>query len=135
MGNAVIANIIAIGSPVIFWFNRDPRLSIASVSIPFGQRYITIDMELQANILFVAPGNLFLRLTTETILSAGAAKGTAAALAVSSYQRFVTYSPVLATGSTIDTTQSISNMELYIKMQQTSGLATNSACKGIQKCM
>jgi hypothetical protein len=89
-----------------------PRLSIASVSIPFGQRYITIDVELQANLLFVAPGNLFLRLTTETIASAGAGKGTAAALAVTSYNRFVTYSPVLASGSTIDSTQQITNMEL-----------------------
>lgn len=71
-------------------------------------------MELQQNILFVAPGNLFLRLTTEVTTSAGAGKGTAAALAVTDYKRYVTYTPVLATGSTIDSTQQISNMELYI---------------------
>lgn len=101
--------------PLIFWFNRDPRLSIASVSIPHGQRFITIDIENQANILFTAPGNLFLRLTTETQFSAaGTGKGTAAAQAVSDVNRYVTLTPVLASGSTINTTQAISSVYLYI---------------------
>jgi len=30
--------------PLLFWFNVDPRLSIPSVAIPFGQRFITIDI-------------------------------------------------------------------------------------------
>ena len=30
--------------PLIFWFNKDPRLSIPSVSIPYGQRFITITL-------------------------------------------------------------------------------------------
>jgi hypothetical protein len=30
--------------PLLFWFNKDPRLAIPSVSIPFGQRYITITL-------------------------------------------------------------------------------------------
>ncbi len=95
-------------------------MPIRSLKIAFcngkidGQRFITIDLDLQANILFTAPGNLYLRLTTETTLSAGAGKGTAAALAVTSYARYVTYAPVLANNSTIDSTQAISNMELYI---------------------
>lgn len=28
--------------PLLFWFNRDPRLSIPSVSIPYGQRFINV---------------------------------------------------------------------------------------------
>lgn len=100
--------------PLIFWFSRDPRLSIASVSIPYGQRFITIDIEQQNNILFVAPGNLFLRLTVEQQISEGSAKGTSSALAVSSVKKWTTLTPVLASGSTIDTSQAISNMELYI---------------------
>ncbi|MEM3062829.1 MAG: major capsid protein [Nitrososphaerota archaeon] len=28
--------------PLLFWFNKDPRLSIPSVSIPYGQRFIDI---------------------------------------------------------------------------------------------
>jgi len=100
--------------PLIFWFNKDPRLSIASVSIPYGQRFITVDLENQNNIVFTAPGNLFLKLTTELQTSAGAAKGTAAALAVSDVQKFVTLTPVLADSSVIDSTQQISTMELYI---------------------
>lgn len=101
-------------TPLIFWFNQDPRLSIASVSIPFGQRFITIDVEQQANMVFVAPGNLFLRLTKEQQFSAGAGAGTAAAIAVTDVKKFVTLTPVLAAGSVVDTTQQIREMSLYI---------------------
>ncbi len=100
--------------PLLFWFNKDPRLSIASVSIPYGQRFISIDVEQQANILFTAPGNLFLRLTVEQSVSAGASKGTKTAVAVQDVKKWVTLTPVLATGSVIDSTQAITNMELYI---------------------
>lgn len=31
--------------PLLFWFNTDPRLSIPSVSIPYGQRFITLELE------------------------------------------------------------------------------------------
>jgi hypothetical protein len=30
--------------PLLFWFNKDPRLAIPSVSIPYGQRFITITL-------------------------------------------------------------------------------------------
>lgn len=99
--------------PLIFWF-RDPRLSIASVAIPYGARFITIDLEHQANLLFVAPGNLFLRLTVERTVSADTGRGTNAAIGVSDVKREVYLTPALATGSTIDTTQAISNVALYI---------------------
>ena len=78
------------------------------------QRFITIDIDTQANILFTAPGNLFYRLTTQISTSAGAGKGTSAAIAVTDFQQYQTLVPVLATGSAIDSTQSITNMELYI---------------------
>ena len=39
-----------------FWFNDDVRLSIPSVSIPFGQRYIEIDLADQARLVCEAPG-------------------------------------------------------------------------------
>jgi hypothetical protein len=38
-----------------FWFNDDVRLSIPSVSIPFGQRYITIDLASQTDIVYESP--------------------------------------------------------------------------------
>ncbi len=34
--------------PLLFWFNKDPRLAIPSVSIPFGQRFIEIDLAEQS---------------------------------------------------------------------------------------
>ena len=33
---------IDIWMPLLFWFNKDPRLSIPSVSIPYGQRFINV---------------------------------------------------------------------------------------------
>lgn len=30
--------------PALFWFNKDPRLSIPSVSIPYGQRFLNINL-------------------------------------------------------------------------------------------
>lgn len=95
---------------------------------------ITVDLENQSNILFTAPGNLFLKLTTETQLSvSGTNKGTAAALAVSDVKKYITITPVLATGSTIDTTQQITNAELYINNifvnPEVNTLASKSICK------
>lgn len=37
--------------PLLFWFNKDPRLSIPSVSIPYGQRFIDITLARAAEIL------------------------------------------------------------------------------------
>jgi hypothetical protein len=34
--------------PLLFWCNRDPRLAVPSVSIPYGQRFITVQLA-QAN--------------------------------------------------------------------------------------
>jgi len=99
---------------LLFWFCDDPRLAVPSVAIPYGQRYITIDLESQNNILFVAPGNLFTRLTISEQTSAGAAKGTAAALAVTDVRKTVTLTPTLASGSVIDSTQRIFDMNLFI---------------------
>lgn len=37
-------DLLEVTMPLLFWFNRDPRLAIPSVSIPFGQRFIEIDL-------------------------------------------------------------------------------------------
>ena len=37
--------------PLLFWFNRDPRLAIPSVSIPYGQRFIDIQFAAANEIL------------------------------------------------------------------------------------
>lgn len=101
--------------PLLFWFNKDIRLAIPSVSIPFGQRFITINLEQQHNVVYRAPGNLFLRLTTETRVDqeVGGATGTAAALDVSHVSRQVNYEPVIVEGSTINPTQTLF-AEMYV---------------------
>lgn len=44
--------------PLLFWFNTDPRLAIPSVAIPYGQRFINIDLATPQNLLraIVNPG-------------------------------------------------------------------------------
>ena len=101
--------------PLIFWFNRDSRLSIASVSIPYGQRFITVDIENQNNILFPVPGNLFLRLTIDQQFSPDVGTGgTAAAIEVTKVNKWVNITPVLASNSILDIQQRIELMELYV---------------------
>jgi hypothetical protein len=100
--------------PLLFWFNKDVRLAIPSVSIPFGQRFITIDLNDQANIVFPAPGNLFLRLTTETRTDGGGVgTGTAVAQGVVTVARQVNYEPILLSGSTVTPSQTLT-AELYV---------------------
>jgi hypothetical protein len=47
--------------PLLFWFNTDPALAIPSVAIPYGQRFIEVDLEQASNLVRVianpaAPG-------------------------------------------------------------------------------
>ncbi len=77
-----------------FWFNDDARLSIPSVSIPFGQRFISIDLAQQADLVFEFPG-LYLQTTTDNGIS-----------------RETTFNPIIQPGTISDVT--ISNMELYV---------------------
>lgn len=42
--------------PHWFWFCKDTRLAIASVSIPYGQRFVEWDLEVQNRIQYVVPG-------------------------------------------------------------------------------
>jgi len=46
--------------PLLFWFNTDPRLSIPSVCIPYGQRFINIDLATPQQLLraIINPGAL-----------------------------------------------------------------------------
>jgi hypothetical protein len=39
--------------PLLFWFNTDPSLSIPSVAIPYGQRYIKVDLATKEQLLRV----------------------------------------------------------------------------------
>lgn len=105
--------------PLLFWFNRDTRLSVPSVSIPYGQRFITLDIEELQNIIYTAPGNLFLQLTTESFICNNAAGLRAAADTITNYNRVVTRRAVLVPSSTVgggagNVAPQITNMELYI---------------------
>lgn len=57
-----------------FWFNEDVRLSIASVAIPYGQRYISLDLA-RADELIFEECNLFREEIEETITCLRTAPG------------------------------------------------------------
>jgi hypothetical protein len=95
---------------VLFWFNTDFRLAIPSVSIPYGQRFLYFEIATADKILFVAPGNLFLRLTVET---ANTADGTSTGINATTYNKYVTLTPVLADTSAIVVPQ-IKTADLYV---------------------
>jgi hypothetical protein len=84
-----------------FWFNDDARLSIASVSIPFGQRFITIDLARQDLIAFEFPG-LYVRQVkdaTNLLRAAGPI-------------RTVSYRPWVSPGTLSEI--ALSRVELYV---------------------
>jgi hypothetical protein len=55
-----------------------------------------------------------LQTTVELLTTTGAGKGTDTGVLLTNYQRFTTYTPQLASGSSIDSTQAVQNIELYI---------------------
>ena len=50
---------------LLFWFNNDARLSIPSVAIPYGQRFITIDLASRDEVIVDFPG-IFIRQQSST---------------------------------------------------------------------
>lgn len=97
--------------PLLFWFNKDARLSIPSVSIPYGQRFISVTFAPQADVVFKAPGSLFCETTTDLITND---LGTAAGDAATAHVKVVSREPVLALNSEPSTAQEINTVELYI---------------------
>jgi hypothetical protein len=55
--------------PLLFWFNTDPRLAIPSVAIPYGQRFINIDLATPQQLLraITNPGAVATTLTLPTV--------------------------------------------------------------------
>lgn len=51
--------------PLLFWFNKNIGLAIPSISIPYGQRFIYVQLEEFEKMAQEAYGNLFLKTTTE----------------------------------------------------------------------
>lgn len=77
-----------------FWFNDDVRLSIPSVSIPFGQRYISIEMTGQSDLLYEHP-SIFVKAINDT-----------------NDAESVSYTPYFTINGMADIT--VENIELYI---------------------
>ena len=91
---------LEIWNPLQFWFNRDVRLSVPSVSIPYGQRFISVDLASQALLAYEVPS-----IFVEHIVVTGAA-GTTQTL------RTKTYTPLFYQLGI--TTIAVEAMEMYI---------------------
>lgn len=50
---------LAVMVPLLFWFNKDPRLAVPSVSIPYGQRFLNITLAKSTDLieLVTPPGS------------------------------------------------------------------------------
>lgn len=91
--------------PLLFWFNKDVRLSIPSVAIPFGQRFISINLTAAANLVKLAYGGLFLEKTTmNLVIDTGVIQST---------DTTIELSPVMSVGGAVGA-PTINTMELYI---------------------
>ncbi len=88
-----------------FWFNEDVRLSIPSVSIPFGQRFISIDLAAQGLLTFEFP-SLYLQKIEDDTASETTPLGAPAAL------RRVTHTAIFQRLGVTEV--SVEKMELYI---------------------
>lgn len=81
-----------------FWFNEDVRRSVPSVSIPFGQRFVSAELNTPAELCYEYP-SIFL----EKVVDPGAA-GT--------FTRVKTYTPIFQSAGILEPV--IEKMELYI---------------------
>lgn len=95
---------IEIWNKLRFWFNDDARLSIASVSIPFGQRFITVDLARQDLLAYEFPG-LYIRQAVDTGPVAGPP-------AVTVNKHVVSYRPYVSAGTISEI--AVSRVELYV---------------------
>jgi len=99
-----------------FWFNDDVRLSIPSVSIPFGQRFITIDMTAAQNLVFEFPSlyleTIYDSVSLTTNLQASAPGIYAQPLGSALNHRQKTYTPINAFPGIVAPT--VDAIELYI---------------------
>jgi hypothetical protein len=58
--------------PLLFWFNTDPALSIPSVAIPYGQRYIKVDLASKEQLLRVISNPAAINATTAPTITSPA---------------------------------------------------------------
>lgn len=108
--------ILELWVPLWFWFNTDVHLAIPSAAIPFNNRYIKVQLANQADIVFVAPGNLFYELSVEVVVDAdaGANSGSSGAVTIRSVNKYTRRVPQLASSSVVNTSQKILTLALFI---------------------
>jgi len=101
---------LEIWNKLLFWFCNDPRLSIPSVSIPFGQRFITIDLAAQALLLHEFD-NVYVRAEGQTT---PASLGSFSGSHIQHWPYRTATGVRLAATSGTETSVTVSIMELYI---------------------
>lgn len=94
---------------LLLWFNEDVRLSVPSVSIPYGQRFIVVSFANITDVVFTSGAGLILT-TQTTVINYTGAGATDTATDVT---ETVTRQP-FTLGSTIPTLSGFNRAELYI---------------------
>jgi len=61
--------------PLLFWCNKDPRLAVPSVAIPYGQRFITLDLASSHELVGEVPRGVNAGKYDATSIAAGGALG------------------------------------------------------------
>lgn len=98
--------------PLWFYCCQDPRVAIPSVSIPYGQRFITLDLAPKTDLVTEEP-NLYVRVMRDTGYAAATGSGTAALGAPAEVtNRVSTYVRWNRFGTVADIT--VNKLELYI---------------------
>jgi hypothetical protein len=105
-----------------FWFNDDVRLAVPSVAIPYGQRFINMELAPVTDMVFQEPGIFIEKILTtfayQTVSAGDGAvgSGTSRAFASTDFSKptitNIEYYPWVESQSTDEV--KISNMELYI---------------------
>ena len=86
-----------------FWFCDDVRLAVPSVSIPHGQRFISIELTQASNLIYEIPG-LYLRTVSDTTT------------ATTNDRRLISFSPILLQSPTgyAQSNLTVQSIEMYI---------------------
>jgi hypothetical protein len=95
--------------PLLFWF-KDFNLSFPSVAVPYGQRFINVELEAAANMMYRTYGDLYLETAVHTVALTGVDAGPILSTSVS-VTRAQTYA---SAGGTTITAPSILTFEMYV---------------------
>jgi len=105
----ILHNAVTVWHKLRFWFNDDCRLAVPSVSIPYGQRFITIDLATQGEMLEEV-SNIY----TEALTATGPVYVEATSAAVTATKALISAAPSASAANTTLGNSGNLTLELYV---------------------